>query len=120
MSRFRIKPLALACCMLVAGTAGLSACSQSSDLGTTPATAGSSAPAQSASSAVANAAGQADIQNNPFYKPSTLPFQAPDFSKIKDSDYQPAMEEGMKQQLAEIEQIANNSAPPTFDNTIVA
>ena len=120
MSPFRIKPLALACCVLIAGGAGLSACSQSSDLGTTPAAAGSSAPSQSASTAVAAGSSQADIQNNPFYKPSTLPFQAVPFDKIHDSDYQPAMEEGMKQQLAEIQKIANNPAPPTFDNTIVA
>ncbi|HEY1637583.1 MAG TPA: hypothetical protein VGF62_03590, partial [Rhizomicrobium sp.] len=57
---------------------------------------------------------------NPFAQPSPLPFQAPQFDKIKDSDYEPALEEGMKQQLAEIDKIANNSAPPTFENTIVA
>ncbi len=57
---------------------------------------------------------------NPFYAPSTLPFQAPPFDKIKDTDYQPAIEAGMVQQLAEVEAIANNPAPPTFDNTFVA
>jgi peptidyl-dipeptidase Dcp len=62
----------------------------------------------------------ADAAPNPFEQPSTLPFQAPDFSKIKDSDYQPAMDEGMKRQITEIETIANNPAAPTFDNTIVA
>ena len=36
---------------------------------------------------------------NPFYAPSTLPFQAPPFDKIKDSDYQPAIEAGMAAQL---------------------
>src|SRR5579871_346527 len=58
--------------------------------------------------------------SNPFAQPSTLPFQAPPFDRIKDADYQPALEEGMRQQIAEIEAIANNSAPPTFENTIVA
>jgi peptidyl-dipeptidase Dcp len=58
--------------------------------------------------------------SNPFYSPSTLPFQAPPFDRIKDSDYQPAIEAGMAQQLREIEAIANNSAPPTFDKTLVA
>jgi peptidyl-dipeptidase Dcp len=58
--------------------------------------------------------------SNPFYAPSTLPFQAPPFDKIKDADYQPAIEAGMAQELAEIEAIANNPAPPTFENTIVA
>ncbi|HEV2464737.1 MAG TPA: peptidyl-dipeptidase Dcp [Acidobacteriaceae bacterium] len=58
--------------------------------------------------------------SNPFYAPSTLPFQAPPFNKIKDSDYQPAIEAGMAQQIKEVEAIANNPAPPTFDNTVVA
>jgi peptidyl-dipeptidase Dcp len=58
--------------------------------------------------------------SNPFYAPSSLPFQAPPFDKIKDEDFQPAIEAGIAQAQAEIEAIANNSAPPTFDNTIVA
>jgi peptidyl-dipeptidase Dcp len=57
---------------------------------------------------------------NPFYAESTLPFHAPPFDKIKDSDYQPAIDAGMAQQIAEVEAIANNPAPPTFENTIVA
>ena len=57
---------------------------------------------------------------NPFYAASTLPFQAPPFNKIKDSDYQPAIEAGIAQQLQEMDAIANNPAAPTFDNTIVA
>jgi peptidyl-dipeptidase Dcp len=57
---------------------------------------------------------------NPFFTASTLPFQAPQFDKIKNSDYQPAIEEGMKQQLAEIDKIANNAEAPTFENTLVA
>ena len=58
--------------------------------------------------------------SNPFYSPSTLPFQAPPFDKIKDSDYQPAIEAGMAEQLQEMQAIANNPEPPTFENTIVA
>jgi peptidyl-dipeptidase Dcp len=57
---------------------------------------------------------------NPFYSPSTLPFHAPPFNRIKDSDYQPAIEAGMAEQLREIEAIAGNPAPATFDNTLVA
>ena len=57
---------------------------------------------------------------NPLLTKSPLPFQAPPFDKIQVTDYQPAIEEGMKQQLAEIAVIANNPEPPTFDNTIVA
>jgi peptidyl-dipeptidase Dcp len=58
--------------------------------------------------------------SNPFYSPSSLPFQAPPFDKIKDADFQPAIEAGMKQEEDEITVIANNPAPPTFENTIVA
>src|SRR5215831_4684632 len=57
---------------------------------------------------------------NPFFNESTLPFHAPPFDKIKDSDYQPAIEAGMKDQLVEIDKIANNPAPPTFANTLEA
>jgi peptidyl-dipeptidase Dcp len=58
--------------------------------------------------------------SNPFYAPSTLAFQATPFDKIKDSDYEPAIDAGMAQQLVEVDAIANNSAPPTFENTLVA
>ena len=57
---------------------------------------------------------------NPLLTPSTLPYQTPPFDKIKDTDYQPAIEAGMAEQLKEMEAIANNPAPPSFDNTIVA
>ena len=57
---------------------------------------------------------------NPFAVASTLPYHAPRFDQIKDSDYKPAFEQGMKEQLAEMAAIAGNSAAPTFDNTIVA
>ena len=57
---------------------------------------------------------------NPFAKPSTLPYHAPAFDRIKDTDYQPAIEAGMAEQRREIAAIANNTAAPTFENTIVA
>lgn len=57
---------------------------------------------------------------NPFYAPSTLPFQAPPFDKIKDRDYQPAIEAGMAEQLKEMRAIADSPAAPTFENTFVA
>jgi peptidyl-dipeptidase Dcp len=57
---------------------------------------------------------------NPFATPSTLPYQAPPFDQIHDAHYLPAIEAGMAQQRAEIEAIANNPLPPTFDNTLVA
>jgi len=58
--------------------------------------------------------------SNPFYAPSTLPFHAPPFDKIKDSDYQPAIEAGIAQKIKETRVIADNPAEPTFENTFVA
>ncbi|EKE84235.1 M3 family metallopeptidase [Idiomarina xiamenensis] len=60
------------------------------------------------------------MSSNPFMEPSSLPFHAPDFDAIKFEHYAPAFEEGMKQHSAEIKEIAENSAEPTFENTIVA
>ncbi|HEY1500453.1 MAG TPA: M3 family metallopeptidase [Acidobacteriaceae bacterium] len=57
---------------------------------------------------------------NPFYLPSALPFHAPPFDRIRDADYQPAIEAGMAAQEKEMLVIANNPAAPTFDNTLVA
>jgi peptidyl-dipeptidase Dcp len=57
---------------------------------------------------------------NPFFEESALPYFTPDFSKIRDEDFQPALEEGMKRQNAEIDAIAGNPAAPTFENTFVA
>jgi len=58
--------------------------------------------------------------SNPLLTASSLPFQAPPFDKIKDSDFKPALEQGMKDQLAEIQKIADDTAAPTFENTILA
>ena len=82
------------------------------------AAAGAIALASSAVSAVAASVGFGP--GNPFYAPSPLPFQAPPFNKIQDSDYQPAIEAGMAQQLTEIQAIAGNPDQPTFENTLVA
>ncbi|MDB5447537.1 MAG: dcp, partial [Phenylobacterium sp.] len=53
-----------------------------------------------------------------FVQPSPLFLHAPQFDKIKDSDFKPAMEQGMARQKVEIAKIADNPAPATFDNTI--
>ncbi|MCA1663406.1 MAG: M3 family metallopeptidase, partial [Myxococcales bacterium] len=58
--------------------------------------------------------------SNPFARASSLPFQAPPFDRIHDTDYRPALEAGMRQQIAEVDAIAAQSGTPTFDNTIVA
>jgi peptidyl-dipeptidase Dcp len=88
---------------------GLSACSKP-EVETAPA----------ASATPADAAPAADLASNPFMSPSTLPLMAPDFTKIRDEHYLPALLEGMKQQAAEIDTIANNPEPPTVENTLVA
>jgi peptidyl-dipeptidase Dcp len=79
-----------------------------------------SATAQTAKAAATKAATIPPMRaDNPFAKQSTLPFEAPPFDKIKDSDYAPAIVAGMAQQRAEIQAIDNNPAAPTFANTIV-
>lgn len=57
---------------------------------------------------------------NPLMTPSTLPFGAPEFNRITDADYQPAIEAGIAQDEREIAAIANDPSPPAFDNTFVA
>src|SRR6266436_6112351 len=58
--------------------------------------------------------------DNPLLVESTLPYHVPPFDKIKDEHFAPAMEAGMREQLKEVEAVANNSEKPTFENTIVA
>ena len=60
------------------------------------------------------------MADNPFQQPSTLPYRLPPFDKIKDSDYVPAFEEGMREQREEVAAIARNPHPADFANTIVA
>jgi peptidyl-dipeptidase Dcp len=62
----------------------------------------------------------ADLNDNPLANQSTLPFHYPPFDKIQDEHFVPAIEAGMREQLKEIDPIANSSDKPTFDNTIVA
>ena len=59
-------------------------------------------------------------QDNPFATVTTTPFEAPPFDKIKDTDYEPALDEGMREKLADVRRIASDAEPATFDNTIVA
>ncbi len=58
--------------------------------------------------------------NNPFSKASNLVFEAPDFAHIRTEHFLPAFEAGMREQLEEIQQIADQSSEPTFENTLVA
>ena len=70
-----------------------------------------------ASSFAQNAGGS---RQNPLLQKSSLPFGAPDFSKIQESDYLPAFEAAIKDQRANIQKIVSNKKKPTFQNTILA
>src|SRR3954471_1634324 len=58
--------------------------------------------------------------DNPFLRPSTLPYQMPPFDRISDASHRPAFEAGMAEQRSQVEAIANDPAAPSFENTIVA
>ena len=59
-------------------------------------------------------------RQNPLLHKSSLPFGAPDFSRIQETDYLPAIEAGIKEQRENISKIVNNKKKPTFQNTILA
>jgi peptidyl-dipeptidase Dcp len=98
-------PLSLALAVALAGATALPAIAQSD--ATKADTPVSAQPAPQA-------------QANPFFADSPLPLHYPQFDKIKDADFAPAFDAGMAEQLKEVEAIANNTAAPTFENTIVA
>lgn len=60
------------------------------------------------------------MEENPLLVESTLPYSAPDFSKIKDEHFRPALLKGMALQEERVKAIAESPEPPTFENTIVA
>lgn len=98
----------------VAAVLTLSACSDNKPAQeqTTPAAAAADTAATPATAAV--------TVENPLLKPSTLQYQAPQFDLIKTEHFLPAMLQGIEEHAKEIEQIANNTEPATFENTIVA
>ncbi|KAF1722566.1 M3 family metallopeptidase [Pseudoxanthomonas wuyuanensis] len=81
------------------------------------ATLGLAMPAYSQAATPASQTAQAA---NPFFAESPLPLHYPQFDKIADSDFGPAFDAGMAEQLKEVEAIANNPEAATFDNTIIA
>ena len=100
--------LASAVCLAL----GLSACSD-----------GAKAPDTAAATPAATTQAQAaaePVQDNPFFSPSALPLQAPDFRIIDDAHFLPALTEGMARQLAEVRAIADNPEPATVANTLEA
>ena len=60
------------------------------------------------------------LDDNPLLTASPLQFGYPPFDRIKNAHFEPAMVQGMAEQRAEIEAIASNVEPPTFENTVVA
>ncbi|MFO0941935.1 MAG: hypothetical protein U0930_14385 [Pirellulales bacterium] len=58
--------------------------------------------------------------DNLFLKPSNLPLEAPDFAKIKNDQFMPAFVAGMAEQKKQMQAIADSTAEPTFENTLVA
>src|SRR5215213_7797242 len=80
--------------------------------------AGSSSDSMTAGAAPVSGAGFTSA--NPFARPSPLLYHAPAFDRIGNSDYQPAIEEGMRRQREEFDSIGRQKSQPTFENTIVA
>ncbi|MFL5483501.1 MAG: M3 family metallopeptidase [Gemmatimonadaceae bacterium] len=80
--------------------------------------AGACAPATTTNTAAAPA--PSVVASNPLFVESTLPYEAPRFDLIRNEHYQPALEEGIRQWLAQVDSIAKQTTPPSFDNTVVA
>ncbi len=60
-----------------------------------------------------------EMKDNPLIMESALPYGAPDFTQIKDEDFQPALEYALQAETEAVEKIANNPDAPTFENTLV-
>jgi peptidyl-dipeptidase Dcp len=104
---FGIQPMKTQSLILIGLCVALAACGQHESSAPTP------PPAATLVSAD-------PMTGNPFATPSNLYLQAPPFDRITDASFAPAFDAGMKQQLVEMDQIADNVAPPDFDNTITA
>ncbi|WP_243228042.1 M3 family metallopeptidase [Microbacterium sp. CIAB417] len=57
---------------------------------------------------------------NPLLSPPVLPYALPDYAAIEPEHYLPAFDEAFREHRAEVERIASQTAPPTFENTLVA
>jgi peptidyl-dipeptidase Dcp len=57
---------------------------------------------------------------NPLLVPSGLPYDAPPFDRITDADYAPAIEAALREHEGQIDRIAADTSPPSFENTVVA
>ncbi len=95
----------LSCALALAIAAGLAGCASTQNVYAANDKTNMTAPA---------------AQDNPFFTESALPLKYPPFDKVRDSDFGPAFDRGMAEQIKEVEAIANSAEPATFDNTIVA
>lgn len=59
------------------------------------------------------------IAANPFFQPSPQPFAVPDFARIGLAHFRPAFFEGMRRHKRNLDAVANNPEPATFENTIL-
>src|SRR5690349_10063133 len=76
-------------------------------------------PSAMAASPKSSPKNSGNASKNPLLTESSLPYHLPPFDKIKDDQFIPAMEQGMRQHLQEVQKIASNPDKATFDNTIV-
>lgn len=60
------------------------------------------------------------ITDNPLLNTYNTPFATPPFDKIRIEHYEPAFDEAIRQLDEEVQKIACNQEPATFDNTVVA
>ena len=60
------------------------------------------------------------MRKNPFLEPYNTPHGTTPFDRIEEQDFEPALEEGMRREDAEIEAIVSNADEPTFENTVLA
>lgn len=104
--------------IILAGTA-LTGCTSMNDTALADAPAAPRAEAQAGAAADTRSAEEVVGATGYFAQASTLPFFAPDFTKVQDADYLPAFDTAMKAHNVEIARIRDNAAAPTFENTIV-
>ena len=60
------------------------------------------------------------VAANPLLQDWSAPYGLPPFSEVRPEHFAPALDVAMKAQLAEIDGIAGNPQPPSFENTVAA
>ena len=110
----------LATASIVAMILGLGACSASEKTDVKAEKPAAEQSAEASTTADELAVSEDELKGNPFQVDWDTPYGVPPFSKIKDSDYMPAIKAGALALREEIDAIVNNPDAPTFKNTIVA